>query len=175
MRRSKPWLSHLILYGCGYGVVEKSNFLMTFDEMRFFYILLSTMKCSGVPFTHIYEWKRHSPSSRSYGFSIWIVVVVIVAMGFSSMICLILLFSESNSELRLDSISLSLDTNGCLERHSSDCCGKVFCGSCTTFQCPSSYSITLIFMWLGLVVLRLVVLWVRAIFTILWFLHILQT
>jgi hypothetical protein len=33
---------------------------MTSIEMRFFWLLLLMMKCNGVPFTHICEWKRHS-------------------------------------------------------------------------------------------------------------------
>jgi hypothetical protein len=30
--------------------------------MRFFWFSLSTLKCNEVLFTHIFEWKRHSPS-----------------------------------------------------------------------------------------------------------------
>jgi hypothetical protein len=71
---------------------------MTYVEMRFFWLPLSTIKCSGVPFTHIYEWKRCSPSSGSSGSSGWIVVVMIVVVGSASMICLLLLLSESESE-----------------------------------------------------------------------------
>jgi hypothetical protein len=29
--------------------------LMNSVEMRFFWLLLSTIKCNGIPFTHIYE------------------------------------------------------------------------------------------------------------------------
>jgi hypothetical protein len=73
-----------MLYGCGCGVVGKSNFLITSAEMMLFWISLSTIKCSGVPFTHICKWKSFSPSSRSS--SSWIVAVVKVAMGSKSMI-----------------------------------------------------------------------------------------
>jgi hypothetical protein len=82
-----------MLYGCGYGVVGKSNYLTTSVEMRFFWLPLSTIKCGGVPFTHIYEWKRRSPSSGSSGSSSWIVVVVTVVVGSASIICLLLLLS----------------------------------------------------------------------------------
>ena len=54
-RRSHPWQSHKMLYGCGCGVVDKPNFFKKSIEMRFFWFLLSTIKCSGVPFTHIFE------------------------------------------------------------------------------------------------------------------------
>jgi hypothetical protein len=58
-----------MLYGCGCGVVDNPNHLKTLDEMRFFWLPSSTMKCNGVPFTHICEWKRHYPSSGSTGSS----------------------------------------------------------------------------------------------------------
>jgi hypothetical protein len=35
-RRSRPWRSHPMLYGCGCGVVDNLNCLMTSVEMRFF-------------------------------------------------------------------------------------------------------------------------------------------
>jgi hypothetical protein len=111
-----------MLYGCGCGVVRKSNCLMTSAEIRFFWLPLSTIKCSGVPFTHICEWKRHSPSSGSSGSSGWIVVVTMVAVGSTSMIYFLLLFSESESKSGLDSVSLSSTTNDCFERHSSVLC-----------------------------------------------------
>jgi fluoride ion exporter CrcB/FEX len=53
------------------------------------------------------------------------------------------------------------------------CCAKGFCGTHTTFQCPSSTSVTLLCLWLGLVVLGLAILalsfslGVRATFTML--------
>jgi hypothetical protein len=70
-----------MVYGWGCGVVGKFNLLMTSVEIRFFWIPLSTMKCSGVPFTHICEWKRHSPSSGSSDSFGWIFVVAMVALG----------------------------------------------------------------------------------------------
>jgi hypothetical protein len=121
-QRSHPWRSHPMLYGCRCGVVGKSNCLMTSVEMRFFWLPLSTIKCSGVPFTHIYEWKRHSPSSGSSGSSSWIVAVTTVAVGSASIICLLLLLSESESKSGLNSVSLSSATNDCFERHSSVLC-----------------------------------------------------
>jgi uncharacterized membrane protein len=88
---------------------------MTYAEMKFFWLLLSAIKCSGVPFTHICEWKRRSPSSGSSGSSGWIVVVATIAVGYASMICLLLLLYESKSESWLGSVSLSLATNDCFE------------------------------------------------------------
>jgi hypothetical protein len=37
------------------GVVDNPNYLMTSIDMRLFWIPLSTIACSGVLFTHIYE------------------------------------------------------------------------------------------------------------------------
>jgi hypothetical protein len=155
--RSRPWRSHPMLYGCRCGVVE-IQLLDDLCETRLFWLLLSTMKCSGVPFTHIYEWKRHSPSSGSSGSSGWIVVVMIVAVGSASMICFLLLFSESDSESGLDSFSLSSTTNDCFERHSSVLCQGILWKS---HHFPVSFFIFLLPLFsyvLGLVVLRLVIL-----------------
>jgi len=60
---------------------------MTYFEMRFFWLLLSRMNCSGDPFTHICEWKRHSLSFGSSGSIFRIMVVVMVALGYASIIC----------------------------------------------------------------------------------------
>jgi hypothetical protein len=110
---------------CGCGVVGKSNCLTTSAEIRFFWLLLSTIKCSDVPFTHICEWKRHSPFSRSFVSSSWIVVVMTVAVGSATMICFLLLFYESESKSGLGFVSLSLATNDCFERHSSMLCHRI--------------------------------------------------
>jgi len=88
-------------------------------KMRFFWIPLSTMKCNGVPFNHICEWKRHSPSLGSVGSSGWIVVVVIVVVGYASMICLFSIFSGLDYESGFVSLSFISATNDCFERHSS--------------------------------------------------------
>jgi hypothetical protein len=109
-----------MLYGCGCGVVGKSNCLTTSTKMMFFWLLLSTIKCSGVPFTHICEWKSRSLSSGSS--SGWIFAIVIVAVGFASMFYLLLLFFEPRSKSRFGSLSLSLATNDCIELHSSVLC-----------------------------------------------------
>jgi hypothetical protein len=109
-----------MLYGCGCGVVGKSKCLTTNVDMMLFCLPLSTIKCSGVPFTHIYEWKSHSPSSRSS--SGWIFAVVTIIVGSVSMICLLLLFSESESNSRFNSLSLSSATNDYIGRYSSMLC-----------------------------------------------------
>ena len=54
--------------------------------MRFFWLPLSIMKCSGEPFTHIWEWKRCSSSSGYSGSYFWIFVVAMVVLGFASII-----------------------------------------------------------------------------------------
>jgi hypothetical protein len=48
---------------------DNPKYLTTLVDMRFFRLSLSTMKCNEVPFTHIYEWKRSSPSSISIYYS----------------------------------------------------------------------------------------------------------
>jgi hypothetical protein len=54
-----------MLSGCECDVVNNPNYLTTSTDMRFFWLSLSTMKCNVIPFTHICEWQRHSPSSGS--------------------------------------------------------------------------------------------------------------
>jgi hypothetical protein len=54
-QRYRPCRSHPMLYGCGCGVFDNINCLMTSVEMMLFFLLLSTIKCSGVPLTHICE------------------------------------------------------------------------------------------------------------------------
>jgi len=90
--------------------------------MRFFWLLLLTMKCSGVPFTHICEWKRLSPSFGSSGSPGWSLVVATVALGFASMICLPLSRSILELEPASDSDYFTLATNDCFERPSTVLC-----------------------------------------------------
>jgi hypothetical protein len=111
-----------MFYGCRYGVVKKYNLLMSYDEIRFFWISLPTTKCNGFPFAHIYEWKRNSPSSVSFGSSGWIFEVLSVLVGSTSMIYLFLLNFETESDSELGSISLSSATNDYFEQHSSVLC-----------------------------------------------------
>jgi hypothetical protein len=75
---------------------------MTYAEMRFFWLPLSTMKCIRVPFTHIYEWYRSSPSSGLFGSPGWSLVVAMVALGSASMIFLPLSSFDSYSEPAFD-------------------------------------------------------------------------
>ena len=75
-----------MVYGRRCVVIGRPNRFMASTEMRFFWIPLSTMHCSEEPFTHICEWKRHSPSSESSGSFFWILVVVMVALGSTLMI-----------------------------------------------------------------------------------------
>jgi hypothetical protein len=58
-----------MLYGYECGVVDNPNCLKNLAKVRLFWLSLSTMKWNRVPFTHICEWKRCSPSSRSIGSS----------------------------------------------------------------------------------------------------------
>ena len=90
-----------MVYDCGCDVVENPNHFTTSAEMRFFWFSLSTMNCSREPFTHIWEWKRRSSSSKSYGSSFWIFVVETVVLGSTS----IILFPLSFPFLGSDSVS----------------------------------------------------------------------
>jgi hypothetical protein len=83
--------------------------------MRFFWLLLSTMKCNGVPFTHIYEWKRRSPSFGSSSSLGWSLVVETVALGSALMIYLPLSGFESESELASDLEAFTSTTNDFFE------------------------------------------------------------
>jgi hypothetical protein len=121
-RRSLPWQSNPMVYGCGCGVVGRVSRLTTSAEMRFFWLLLSTMKCSGVPFTHIYEWKRHSPSSGSSGSPGWSLVVATVALGSASMIRLPLSSFVLESESAFDLEAFTSATNDCFEWQSVVLC-----------------------------------------------------
>jgi hypothetical protein len=91
-------------------------------EMMFFWLPISIIKCNGVPFTHIYEWKMCSPSSRSSSSYGWIVVIMTIEVGSTSIIFILLLLSESESDSGLGFASLSLTTNNCFERYSSVLC-----------------------------------------------------
>ena len=121
-QRSLPWRSHPMVYGCGCSVFGNHSRLMTYVEMRLFWMSLSMMKCSGVPFTHIYEWKRHSPSSGSSGSPCWSLMVEMVALGSMSMICLPLSSSNSESEPAYDLEAFTLATNDYFEQQSSVLC-----------------------------------------------------
>lgn len=119
---SHPWLSQLILYGCGCGVVGNFNLFMTSTEIRFFGLLLSTMKCSEVPFTHIFEWNRCSPSSNSSSSFGWIIVVVMVTLGSTPMTHIPLSSYKLKCEPRYDSKVFSSPTNYYFEWHPSLLC-----------------------------------------------------
>jgi hypothetical protein len=84
--------------------------------MRFFWLPLSTMKCSGVHFTHIYEWKRCSPSSISSGSPGRSLVVATVALGSALMIYLPLYGSSSKFEPASDLEDFTSATNDLFER-----------------------------------------------------------
>jgi hypothetical protein len=73
------------------------------------------MKYNGVPFTHICEWKSHSPSSGSCGSPGWRLVVEMVALGSTSMIYLPLSGSSSESEPASDSEAFTSAINECFE------------------------------------------------------------
>jgi len=80
------------------------------------------MKCSGVPFTSIYEWKRCSPSfgsSCSLGYSL---VVEKVALGCASMIHLPLSGSDSKLEPASDSEAFTSATSDCFKWQSTWLC-----------------------------------------------------
>jgi hypothetical protein len=95
---------------------------MTSAKMTFFWLPLSMMKCNRVPFTHINEWKRCSPSSSSSGSSGWSLVVAMVVLGSTSMIYLPLSGSGSESEPAYDSETFTSTTSDCFERQSIVLC-----------------------------------------------------
>lgn len=65
---SCPWINQLMVYGWGCDTIDNFNLLMTLTEIKFFWLLLLIVKCSGVPFPHICEWNRFSPSLGSHDF-----------------------------------------------------------------------------------------------------------
>ena len=130
---SCPWKIHPMLYGCRCGVLDNPNCLMTSAEMRFFWLPLSTIKCSGVPFTNICEWKRCSPSSGSVGSSSWIAAVATIT-------CLLPLFSEWDYESGFGSLSLISATNDFFEWHSSVLCQGILWKS-------HHFSVSFVFSW----------------------------
>jgi hypothetical protein len=111
-----------MVYGCECALVGEPNHFTTSIEMRFFWLLLSTMNCNGEPFTHILEWKRRSASSGSSGSSFWIFVVETMALGSASITYFPLSFplsgSDSESEHAFDSEAFNSATCDCLARHS---------------------------------------------------------
>ena len=77
-----------MVYGCGCAMVDKPNCFTTYAKIRFFWIPLSTMNCSREPVTHIWEWNIRSSSFESSGYSFWIFMVAMVALGSTSIIFL---------------------------------------------------------------------------------------
>jgi hypothetical protein len=84
-------------------------------KMSLFWLPLSTMKSSRVPFTHICEWKSRSPSSGLSGSPGWSLVVETVALGSASMICLPLFGSSSESKPKYDLEAFTSSTNDFFE------------------------------------------------------------
>ena len=105
---------------------------MTYVEIRFFWLSLSTTKCSGISFTHICEWKRRSSAYDSSRSSSWICVVETMVVGFASMIYFSLSAAVSlGSELKSgsDSEDLISTTNDYFERHSLVLCQGILWNS----------------------------------------------
>jgi hypothetical protein len=80
------------------------------------------MKCIGVPFTHICEWKRRSPSFGSSGSPGWNLVVETVALGSTSMTHLPLSSSSSESKSTSDSKAFTSATSDYFEWRSTVLC-----------------------------------------------------
>ena len=51
MQRYIPWWSHPMVYNCRCAMVGRPRCYMTYVEMRFFWLPLSTMNCNREPFT----------------------------------------------------------------------------------------------------------------------------
>lgn len=111
-----------MVYDCGCVVVGRPNGFMNPTEMRFFWLPLLTMNCSGEPFTHIYEWKRCSHSNGSSRSFLWILAVATMALSSRLMIffpfSFPLLGSDLESEHAFDSKDFSSTTSHCLAWHS---------------------------------------------------------
>ena len=103
-------------------MVDKPNRFTMSAKMRFFWLPLLTMNYTGEPFTHIWEWKRRSSSSKYSSSSLWIFVVATMALGSASIICFPLSFPlsgyDSESEHASDSEARISATSDCLARHS---------------------------------------------------------
>jgi hypothetical protein len=113
------WLSEPMVYGWGCNFVGSVILLMTFIEIKFFYLSMSTTKCNDVPFTHIYESKRYSYSLGSSG---WTFVVVIETLGSTLMVYFPLSMESCGIKVELDPKAFSLSNNDCLVQYSSSLC-----------------------------------------------------
>ena len=158
-----------MLYGFGCGVFDNPSCLMTSAEMRFFWLLLSIIKCSGVPFTHICEWKMCSPSSISISSFGWIVVVMTIAVGSMSMICLFSIFFWIRFWIRVQLIVFDLVHQWLFQATFIGVVLGDFVEITPFFGVLLCLIVTLLFLCLGLVFRRL---FVRDVFVILWLLWI---
>jgi hypothetical protein len=86
-----------------------------FDVLSKWHIV-GVKRCSCITFTHICEWRKHSPSSGSLGSLGWSLVVAIVALGSTPMIYLPLSGSDSDSKTTSDSEDFTSATNDFFER-----------------------------------------------------------
>jgi hypothetical protein len=86
-------------------------------------------------------------------------------MVFTSMICILSIFFESDSKSRFVSLSLISATNDYFERYSLVLCQGILWKSHHFLGVLIHLSVTLLFLWLGIVFGRL---FVRVVFIILW-------
>jgi hypothetical protein len=100
---------------------------MNLDDIIFLWLPLSAMKCSGVHFTHICEWKRCSPSSSSSDSSRSFFPISMVVLGFSSMIHFACF--ELEFDLGSDYVSSLLANNDYFKRNSSVLCQGILWNS----------------------------------------------
>lgn len=129
-----------MLYACECGMVGIPNHFTTSFEMRFFWLPLSTMNCSGEPFTHICEWKRCSPSSRSPGSFFYTLAMATVALGSPSMICFPFSFplsvlTQGHNMYMILKPSTQPPATTCFDTHL--CYERGSYRTHTTFPCPS--------------------------------------
>jgi hypothetical protein len=111
-----------MVYGWGCVIIRNFSILMTLMDIKLFWLPLSTIKNSGVSFTHICEWKRFSPSSVSFDSFGWIFAVAMVALGSMSMILFSLSFSKLDSKTYCYYFSFILSNSDCFEQHSLVLC-----------------------------------------------------
>lgn len=111
-----------MVYGFRCVFIDRPIWFMTFSKMRLFWLVLSIMNCNEEPFTHIYQWKRNSPSFGTSGSFFSILVVATVALSSVSMIWFHFSFpflgSDSESEHAFDSKAFSSATSVYLIWHS---------------------------------------------------------
>jgi hypothetical protein len=78
-----PYIIQVMEFGGGWSVIGSFIFMKTSSNTGFLWFPVLKMKWNGIPFTHICEWNKHSPSlgsSSSYGYTFKITIVKLGSM-----------------------------------------------------------------------------------------------